>query len=225
MTRSRPTPRSGVSLDQTVVDPNLLSFVLESLPDPPSRVLEVGAGDGELAAALASMGYDVVAIDPAAKGSDVRRVALHELEESPASFDCALAVLSMHHVEPLTDSCRRLGEVVRSGGVLVLDEIDFAQFDERAARWWLEHHQPSDHGADGHDNSSPGELVADLRHHCHLLSELYSALEEWFELGPPARGPYLYRWELAPELRETELELIAAGALPATGAHILGTRR
>jgi SAM-dependent methyltransferase len=208
-----------------MLDASLLSFVLESLPAPPSRVLEVGAGDGQLAAALISTGYDVVAIDPAAKGPDVRSVALHELEEAPASFDSALAVLSMHHVQPLIESSRRLGEVVRAGGVLVLDEIDFARFDERAAGWWLDHHVPGDDDSHGHDTSSPGALVADLRHHCHLLSEVEAALGEWFELGPAIRGPYLYRWDMSPELRETELGLITDGVLPATGARIVGRRR
>jgi len=207
-----------------MLDPGLLSFVLESLPTPPSRVLEIGAGDGELAGVLAATGYEVVAIDPGTSAENVQPVPLLELDEPAGSFDCALAVLSMHHVEPLAASCRRLGEVLRTGGVLVLDEIDFARFDERAAGWWLDHHQ-SDGGRHGHDTSSPAALVADLRHHCHLLSEVQAALGEWFELGTPVRGPYLYRWEMPLELRETELELIASGELPATGARIVGTRR
>ena len=61
-------------------------------------MLEIGAGDGELAAALAAAGYEVVAIDPASEADNVRRVALHELDEPP--FDAAVAVVSLHHVEP-----------------------------------------------------------------------------------------------------------------------------
>jgi 2-polyprenyl-3-methyl-5-hydroxy-6-metoxy-1,4-benzoquinol methylase len=203
-----------------MLDATMLSFVRESVPAPPARVLEVGAGEGELATELVSLGYEVVAIDPKAEGSAVRPVALHMLDEPAASFDAAVAVLSMHHVDPLTESCRRLAEVVRPAGVLVLDEIDFGRFDERAAGWWLEHH-----GAADHAGSTPEEIVSHLREHCHELARIRDVLAEWFELGATTRGPYLYRWELSPELRATELELIASGALPATGARILGTRR
>jgi SAM-dependent methyltransferase len=203
-----------------MLDPSMLSFVLRSLPPAPARVLEVGAGDGVLARELIAAGYDVLAVDPASTTPEVRRIPLHQLDEPSAGFDAAVAVLSMHHVEPLIDSCHRLAQLIRSGGALVLDEIDFERFDEVAAGWWLEHRDPP-HG----HGSSPQETVAHLRNHCHLLSSIQGALGEWFELTPPDRGPYLYRWELDPALRETELKLIAQGELPATGARLLGVRR
>ena len=107
-----PIPCQGAIL---VIDPGVLAFVRESLPPVPARVLEVGAGDGELAAALRSDGYDVVAIDPASSTDSVRAESLHELSEPAGSFDAAVAVVSMHHVEPLRRSCRLLAEVVRPG--------------------------------------------------------------------------------------------------------------
>lgn len=202
-----------------MLDPGLMSFVQESLPPPPARVLEVGAGDGELAGALRSSGYDVVAIDPASTVDAVLPVALHQLEGDPGSFDAAVAVLSMHHVQPLPESCQRLAELVRTGGLLVLDELDVERFDDRAARWWLDHHEPGDDRF-----GEPGEIVGFLRHHCHPLAAVVGALEPWFGLERPARGPYLYRWQLPPALRGTEERLIAAGELPATGARIVGVR-
>jgi hypothetical protein len=116
---------------------------------------------------------------------------------------------------------------MRRGGALVLDEIDFERFDERAAAWWLEHRgAQADHagGSNGHP-ASPEEIVSHHRAHCHLLTSLVGTLDEWFDLTPPVRGPYLYRWDLGPEFRAAELDLIARGALPAAGARLVGIRR
>ena len=191
-----------------------------SLPPAPSRVLEVGAGGGELAEALRGDGYDVVAIDPASETPAVRAVALGDLEEPPASFDAAVAVVSLHHVEPLGASCRRLARLVRSGGALVVDEFDVERFDERAAAWWLARRQTEDgHGAD------PAAVVAELHEHIHPLGLLRETLGDWFELEPTVRGPYLHRWDLPPGMLDAETQLIAAGGLAATGARMVGMRR
>ena len=206
--------------DAQTLDPSLLCFVFDSLPSAPARVLEVGAGDGALAQGIAAAGYEVVAIDPASSTDNVRPVPLHELSEPPGSFDAAVAVLSMHHVEPLRESCRRLADVLRPGGTLVLDEFDVERFDAGAARWWLAQHEPSSEG-----EPRPEAIVEDLRHHCHSFSDLLAVLEEWFELTQPIRGPYLYRWKLSPAVRSVEEPLIAAGRLPSTGVRVVGTRR
>src|SRR5690348_1064204 len=107
-----------------MIDGALLAFVRANLPSPPARLLEIGAGDGELAHALAEAGYEVLAIDPHPGGKDVRPVALHELDEPSRAFDAALAVTSLHHVEPLEESVSRLADVLEPGGMLVVDEFD-----------------------------------------------------------------------------------------------------
>jgi SAM-dependent methyltransferase len=204
--------------------PGLLAvagFVLAALPPAPARILEVGAGSGELAAALRSAGYDVVAIDPASESPDVRAVSLHELEEPIASFDAAVAVVSLHHVDPLEESCRHLGAIVRPGGLLIIDEFDVERFDERAARWLIDARGPTL----SEEHRDPEGLVAELGEHLHGFARIRATLDEWFEVGEPVRGPYLYRWDLPPGLRETEEELIATGRLPATGARLVSARR
>ncbi len=106
---------------------------------------------------------------------------------------------------------------MRPGGVLVVDEVDFERFDERAARWWLDHHADHPH--------APADMVAGVREHMHPLARLREALAPWFELGEPVRGAYLYRWDMPSWMREPEEALIAAGELPATGARLVGIRR
>jgi 2-polyprenyl-3-methyl-5-hydroxy-6-metoxy-1,4-benzoquinol methylase len=204
------------------VDAGVLAFVRAALPPPPARVLEVGAGRGELATALREAGYAVVAIDPAADGAPgVEPVALADLEADDASFDAAVAVVSLHHVEPLGASCARLAELVRPGGVLVVDEFDVACFDERAAAW-----QMAQRAAAG--LAHPDDVAAwsgDLRAHLHPVTTLREALAPAFVLGEPVRGAYLYRWDLDGALRPVEEGLVASGALPATGARLVGVRR
>jgi SAM-dependent methyltransferase len=199
----------------------LRAFVRANLPEPPARVLEVGAGAGRLARALRAAGYDVVAIDPGSDDEDVRAVALADLDEPAASFAAAVAVVSLHHVEPLEESCRRLGEVVEPGGTLVVDEFDVGAFDLDAATWWLEQRaaigEPQPETAE--------ELVAEHREHLHPLERILAALEPHFELGPPLRGAWLHRWNLGDSLRAVEEEAIARGSLRATGARLVGRRR
>jgi SAM-dependent methyltransferase len=199
----------------------LLAFARANLPPPPSRLLEIGAGDGALARALAEVGYDVLAIDPEPGGADVRPVALHELDEPPGSFAAALAVTSLHHVEPLEQSVARLGELLEPGGVLVVDEFDVAGFDERAAEWW----QRQRRALGAAEHATARELVGEHRAHLHPLARIVAALEPHFRVGAPLYGPYLYRWDLDESVRPREEEAIARGEIPAVGARLLAHRR
>ena len=199
---------------------DVVSFVLRNLPPAPARVLEVGAGDGEIARLVIGSGYDVVAIDPASSTADVLPIALADLREPEASFDAAVAIVSLHHVDPLEESCGRLADVLLPGGALIVDEIDVDRYDERAAGWWLE--QRAALGFE-HEQSAD-EMVARMRAEIHPLSRVAAALEPYFQLEPLTRGSYLHRWALDEALQPQEEELIAAGELPAVGARLVGRR-
>jgi SAM-dependent methyltransferase len=199
----------------------LLRFVRASLPTPPTRVLEIGAGDGELARALRANGYDVLAIDPDPRGAHVRAEALIDLDEPAASFDAALAVTSLHHVEPLEESVERLAELLVPGASLVVDEFDVGTFDEPAAEWWLAQRR----ALGGAPDKTAAALVAEHRAHLHPLDHIVAALEPHFEVGTPVYGPYLYRWNLADSLRDEELEAISRDEIPAVGARLVARLR
>ncbi len=197
------------------------AFARANLPPAPARVLEVGAGDGELARALTAAGYDMLAIDPEPSGDNVTAVALHDLDEPAAAFDAAIGVVSLHHVEPLEESCVRLADVIRPGGMLLVDEFDVAAFDGRAASWLVEQWR-----ALGQTEKRPSaEMVEELRAHLHPVDAIVEALRPAFDVGLPVRSSYLYRWDLPESLRAAEEALIAQGVLPAVGARVIARRR
>jgi SAM-dependent methyltransferase len=204
--------RTLIEENGSVLTAELLAFVRSSLPAPPARVLEIGAGRGELALALVDAGYHVTAIDPAAEpGTHVQPVALIDAH---GTFDAAVAVVSLHHVNPLGESCGHLATLIRPGGLFVIDEIDSDKYDATAANWWLGQRQ-----ALGllEETPDPFAMVQDLRQHIHSVSGIEAALSPHFKLGAPVRGPYLHRWELRPSLYGAEVDLIATGHLPAIG--------
>src|ERR1700742_39308 len=89
--------------------PEVIAYVRAALPPPPARVLEIGAGDGSLAATLREAGYDVTAVHPMAEpDSGVEPIPLHAVDAPPRHFDAAVAVVSLHHVVPLGESLRKL---------------------------------------------------------------------------------------------------------------------
>ena len=195
--------------------PDAIAYVRASLPPPPARVLEIGAGNGELAAALSDAGYDVTAIDPKGEAR-VLPVTLDALDAKPRSFDAAVAMLSLHHVTPLGRSLRRLSEVLRHGARLVVDEFDVDVL--RRPRGHMVAEPPGPH-------KDAADHVAEMREHLHPVAHIRTELDVWFDVGEPVPGAYLYRWYIDPELREEEERLIAIGGLPAVGRRFIATRR
>ena len=177
---------------------DVLRFVLGSLPAAPARVLEVGAGGGELAAALGETGYDVLAIDPEGE-PPVVPVALNDLDAPDGSFDAAVAVVSLHHVEPFEESIAKLAGLVRPGAVLAVDELDVDELDERATGWWVERRREL--GLEAPDD--PRAMVEEMRHHIHPVRQIYDVLGRYFELEPLTDHARLPQY----------LEVVAGGGL------------
>lgn len=104
-------------------------FVVEAIAaTKPSRVLEVGGGEGELAERLIrELGVELVGIDQSegmvaeqrARGIDTRVGDVQELPFADGGFDAALAAWMLYHVPDLDRGLAELARVLRPGGVLV----------------------------------------------------------------------------------------------------------
>lgn len=109
--------------------PNAPELVFAAVADAaPRRYLEVGSGQGELAARVQDeLGADVVAIDLSermvelarARGVDARVGDVQDLPFGDAEFDCAVAAWMLYHVPDIDRALDELARVVRPGGRLV----------------------------------------------------------------------------------------------------------
>lgn len=120
-------------------------FILAEIGGDPSRVLEVGCGEGELARALARAGHSVTAIDPQAPQREADRISENpvfrraEIEDlsDPGPFDHVVAVLSLHHVGDLGKALDKMAGLLRAGGALVVVEFAWERLEGATAEWAL----------------------------------------------------------------------------------------
>jgi len=152
-----------------MVTRELEAYVRGALPAAPARVLEIGAGKGELAVALSDAGYAMTAIDPAAESGSI--VQPCSLLEARGSFDAAVSVVALHHVDPLEESCAHLATLLPPGSSLVIDELDIDRYDERAINWWISQRQALG-GPDHEHDYEPSGILGHLREHIHPLESI-----------------------------------------------------
>lgn len=103
---------------------------LELLPPPGRRTLDLGCGEGRLARDLKALGHEVVAVDASNRLVDAARAADPELEAhvadaaalpfADASFDLAVAFMSLQDVDDLRAAVAETGRVLEPGGLLCL---------------------------------------------------------------------------------------------------------
>jgi ubiquinone/menaquinone biosynthesis C-methylase UbiE len=108
-------------------DPIALAFAAVAEVEP-GRVLEVGGGEGELAARIVrEVGCQLVGIDQShrmveiqrGKGIDARVGDVQKLPFADGEFDVALAAWMLYHVPDVELALAELRRVLRSGGRLV----------------------------------------------------------------------------------------------------------
>lgn len=102
-------------------------------PRAGERVLDVGAGTGSLAAAMAGRGARVVAVDPSAgmarqaQAKIPGRVAAAAAESLPfpdGSFDAVVTSMSLHHWHEAARGVAEIARVLAPGGRALLADIE-----------------------------------------------------------------------------------------------------
>jgi methyltransferase family protein len=200
-----------------------VDFLLEHLPPPPARVLEVGCGPtGGVTPVLAEAGYDAHAVDERApEGERFRPISLEQLEE-PAAFDAVVAERVFHHVSPLGEA---LDKVTRLAPLFVLDEFAWERIDEPTRDWYERQHRALT--AAGRDPPGPpdlGEWQAEWDH-LHPSDLLRRELAGRFSQRHYEDRPYLYRWLDGPVTEPLERALIDANAIRPIGFRWVGVSR
>ena len=206
-----------------------LDFAREHLPPPPARVLEVGCGQGELTTALAAAGYDVLGLDPLApQGERFRRILLEELELPDEPYDAVVASHSLHHIRDLGQALDRIVALLRTGGVLVLDELGWDLADEPTLDWL--HGQRRALAAAGRGEAPESfdatrEDWESSRLGLHRFESLRAELDARFEEREFTRTPFLHRTLGGVATEVLEQALIDAGAIQALGFRYVGAVR
>jgi hypothetical protein len=196
------------------------TFVLNQLPPPPGRILEVGCGsEGGLVALLADAGYDVLGVDPHAPAGE--RFVQATFQELDGEWDAVVAQGVLHHVHPLDEG---LDVLASFAPLLVVDEFAFDRIDRPAQEWYETQHRML--RASGVAPHGPADLDewrerhSDLHPHVVLLA----ALRERYDERALEWLPYLSRWLGGPSSEALEQTLIDASLIPAIGYRWAGTR-
>ncbi len=180
-------------------------FVL-GLLDGPSRILDVGSGDGSLGQRLREAGHEVVGVDPNALDELAIRARIEEVEPAALGrFDLVCASMALHHID-LRGALDAIAVVLVPDGLFVVNEFDWPAYDARAAAW-----------VDEPESGDPVEHFATEHEDLHSRSAMLEAIGARFALREEQPRPYLARMLRRPEREPDERAAIAAGRVPALG--------
>ena len=108
--------------------------LLRHLPER-ARVLEIGAGEGLLAARLAAAGHDVVALDTELRSTfPITETAFEDYDAPPQTFDCIAAQLVLHHAADLEAMLDKIGDLLNPGGLIAIDDYGWERSDDPTFR-------------------------------------------------------------------------------------------
>lgn len=120
-----------------------LKFLLSSVPGR-ATILEVGCGEGHVAAELLKRGYRVTGLD-----SDPKLIARAQARGIPAfvaswpefnknaSFDAVAFTRSLHHINPLSEAILRARELLNPKGLFLIEDFAPDDINEATVHWFV----------------------------------------------------------------------------------------
>lgn len=212
----------------------LWPFVHAHLPPAPSRVLEIGCGPtGGFVPAMREHGYDAAGVDPAAPSGPGYHRTEFETHQPTGPCDAIVACTSLHHVNDLDEVLDRAAAALATGGVLIVVEWAYEQFDEATARWcfgrlphggeegWLHNHREL-----WRASGQPWRTYLDdwaRRESLHSGHAIIQALQARFHTRLITRTPYFF-----PDLHATtqtgEQAAADSGEIQAAGIRYVATK-
>jgi SAM-dependent methyltransferase len=199
-------------------------FVLSRVRRP-SRILEIGAGSGELTRQLGAV-HDVLGIDPRAPDEPgFSRITFEAFDAPQRSFDCAVMQRVLHHLPDLDAALDRIAELLRSDGKIFIDDFAIEKMDETTARWFWERWKTLGVTRKGPPPASFEQFLDEWRtskRECHTGRAMHDALTARFDEGVFEWGPYV-SFELGdPATEPLERAAIARGEIAALGLRYAG---
>ncbi len=235
--------RQAIAYDSTRgASPSVLVPMRRALADAPGRELvDIGGGTGNYALALSGEGWQPTVVDrsaqmlaqASAKGLQTVRANATRLPFAGASFDAAMLVSMLHHVDDPTQALAEAKRVLRPGGrlaVMLFTREDIADawcldYFPSSRPWMRETHMPlAELFAElpnawrvpvVYDDVQDGSMAAMLAHPELILDPSRRAQTSFFE-----RMQRDHADELAAGLERLERELRANdGGAPAQAGH------
>jgi SAM-dependent methyltransferase len=215
--------------------------------------LEIGCGNGEVAACLSAMGYVVLGIDGDSRavaqarrrGVDARCTVWPEFP-GLGSFDAVVFTRSLHHLTPLEPAVMRATQVLVPGGKVIVEDFAFSDLKQQTIDWFEGIVELLDAaGAFGARGSGFGWQVLTARgeghvrvadHDLHSASEMRQALTACCTLIADDPAPYLYRYvwpmlrggrrreALLARVRDLESRAAASGLISPLGRRFVGVK-
>jgi SAM-dependent methyltransferase len=205
------------------------------LPAPPAQVVEIGCGPlGGFVPMLRANGFEALGVDPKAPYGEHYRQVEFERAELVRDIDVIVASTSLHHVADPAEILDRVAVTLAAGGMLVVLEWAWDEFDKATADWCFQRLGPDDEPGWLHRRrdewiASGQPWRAYMRawaeeERLHGARMLLRLIDERFERVHLARGPYFFP-DLDGVTEEDERAAIEMGEIRAARVDYAGTLR